>query len=145
MEITYCLVGISLLFSSIYMHFLKDETNFTRFVSLLNQDQMQKYISIVHVRLRIYIKGIFLGIILCLLSIKYYGSNICVFLTIIFITKLTFYKIYPKSTMMLYHLTNKEQTDAWTDIYVHMKSTWLKSIILGVLSYIFLYYSFLKK
>ena len=30
MEITYCLVGISLLFSSIYMHFLKDETNFTR-------------------------------------------------------------------------------------------------------------------
>tara|TARA_B100000035_G_scaffold296129_1_gene287801 strand:- start:188 stop:625 length:438 start_codon:yes stop_codon:yes gene_type:complete len=145
MEITYCLVGISLLFSSIYMHFLKDETNFTRFVSLLNQDQMQKYNSIVHERLRIYIQGIFLGIILGLLYIKYYGSNICVFLTIIFITKLTFYKIYPKSTMMLYHLTNKEQTDAWTDIYVHMKSTWLKSIILGVLSYIFLYYSFLKK
>ena len=145
MELSYCIVGISLLFSSIYMHFLKDETNFTRFVSLLNQDQMQKYNSIVHERLRIYIQGIFLGIILGLLYIKYYGSNICVFLTIIFITKLTFYKIYPKSTMMLYHLTNKEQTDAWTDIYVHMKSTWLKSIILGVLSYIFLYYSFLKK
>ena len=145
MELSYCLVGISLLFASIFMHFLKDENNFKRFVSLLSSEQSQIYNKIVHERLRIYSFGVFLGIILGLIYMKYYGKNLCVFLTIIFVTKLAVYKIYPKSTMMLYHLTNKAQTDAWTDIYVHMKTTWMKSIILGVLSYIFLYYSFLKK
>ena len=145
MKLSYCLVGISLLFSSIFMHFLKDETNFKRFVSLLTREQAQIYNKIVYERLRIYSLGVFLGIILGLIYMKYYGKNLCVFLTIIFLTKLVFYKIYPKSTMMLYHLTNKAQTDAWTDIYVHMKSIWMKSIVLGVLSYIFLYYGFLKK
>ena len=127
------------------MHFLKYETNFKRFVSLLTREQAKIYNKIVHERLRIYSLGVFLGIILGLIYMKYYGKNLCVFLTIIFVTKLAFYKIYPKSTMMLYHLTNKAQTDAWTDIYVHMKTTWMKSIVLGVLSYIFLYYGFLKK
>ena len=145
MKLSYCLVGISLLFSSIFMHFLKDETNFKRFVSLLTREQLQIYNKIVYERLSIYAFGVFLGIILGLIYMKYYGKNLCVFLTIIFVTKLAFYKIYPKSTMMLYHLTNKAQTDAWTDIYVHMKTTWMKSIVLGVLSYIFLYYGFLKK
>ena len=145
MKFSYCLIGISLLFSSIFMHFLKDETKFKRFVSLLTREQAQIYNKIVYERLRIYSLGVFLGIILGLIYMKYYGKNLCVFLTIIFVTKLAVYKIYPKSTMMLYHLTNKAQTDAWTDIYVHMKTTWMKSIVLGVLSYIFLYYGFLKK
>ena len=145
MKLSYCLVGISLLFSSIYMHFLKDETNFTKFISLLTSEQVQIYNKIIHERLRIYLFGVFLGIILGLTYMKFYGTNLCVFLTIIFVTKLVVYKIYPKSTMMLYHLTNKAQTDAWTDIYVHMKSSWMKSIVLGVLSYIFIYYGFLKK
>ena len=53
MELSYCLVGISLLFSSIYMHFLKDETNFTKFISLLTSEQVQIYNKIIHERLRI--------------------------------------------------------------------------------------------
>ena len=46
---------------------------------------------------------------------------------------------------MLYHLTNSEQVDAWTDIYVHMKTNWVKSIGLGLISYIFIYFGFIKK
>ena len=124
---------------------LKRCLNFKRFVSLLTREQTQIYNKIVYERLSIYAFGVFLGIILGLIYMKYYGKNLCVFLTIIFLTKLAFYKIYPKSTMTLYHLTNKAQTDAWTDIYVHMKTIWMKSIVLGVLSlHIFILW-FLKK
>ena len=144
MKISYCLVGISLLFSSIYMHLLKDTDNFTKFTSLLDREQLDIYNTIIHERLKIYIFGVILGIVLALLYTKFYGKNICIFLAIVFITKLVVYKVFPKSTMMLYHLTNKAQTDAWTDIYVHMKTTWIKSIILGVISYLFIYYGFLQ-
>ena len=39
---------------------------------------------------------------------------------------------------MLYHLTKKEQVDAWTDIYVQIKRSWILSVILGVIAYILL-------
>ena len=32
----------------------------------------------------------------------------------------------------------KEQVDAWTDIYVHMKRSWILSLILGLIAYILL-------
>ena len=86
--------------------------------------------------------GLFLGI---LYQYNTKNKNICIFLTIIFITKLVVYKIHPKSDYMLYHLDNQNQVNAWTDIYVHMKTTWIKSIILGILSYIFINYGIFNK
>ena len=82
--------------------------------------------------------GAFIGLVLGLIYLKFYGNNICIFLALVFFTKLFVYHIYPKSTYMLYHLTNPKQVDAWTDIYVHMKTNWVKSIGLGLVSYIFI-------
>lgn len=139
MKLTYCLVGFTLLFSSIFMHLLKDNTKFSNFINTLNDKQKKIYKDIILERLKIYSFGIAIGL---LLGIFYYlrttkdKRNICLFLTIVFVTKMIVYRIYPKSTMMLYHLTNKTQTDAWTDIYVHMKKTWIISIIFGLISYL---------
>ncbi len=145
MNYSLCIIGVTLFLASIYMHLLKDDKNFSKFVNLLNSSQLEKYNLIIHERLRIYMIGIFIGLVLGLVYLKFYGNNICVFLTLVFSTKLFVYYIIPKSTYMLYHLTNSEQVDAWTDIYVHMKTNWIKSIVLGLLSYIFIYYIIIKK
>ena len=146
MKLSFCIIGISLLFSSFYMHFLKDDKIFNKFTILLNDKQKEIYKKIFYERLKIYLLGVISGLFLGLLyQYNSKNKNICIFLTIIFITKLVIYKIHPKSDYMLYHLDNQNQVNAWTDIYVHMKTTWIKSIILGVLSYIFINYGIFNK
>lgn len=137
----YCFIGVTLLLSSSFMNFLKNENVFNNFMNLLNDNQKNIYNKIIKERLSIYITGTILGIIIALIFRYKYSCNICICLSIIFITKLVFYYIYPKSTYMMYHLTNKKQTDAWMDIYTHMKYNWIKSIIFGLISYIFILYS----
>ena len=57
-----CIVGITLLFSSIYMSLVKDDAYFQRFIVLLDEEQRNTYFLIVKERLTIYI----LGMILCM-------------------------------------------------------------------------------
>ena len=140
MNLIYCLVGFSLLFGSFFMHFLKDDKVFDHFMSLLNREQKNTYTKIIKERVFIYLLGTVVGILLAITYNKFYKFNICISLTIIFVAQMTIYKIYPKSTYMMYHLTNKAQTDAWMDIYKHMKYNWIKSVGLGLLSYIFILY-----
>ena len=59
-----CIVGITLLFSSIYMTLVKDETIFQRFIVLLDEEQRNTYLLIVKERLTIYILGMILGLTL---------------------------------------------------------------------------------
>ena len=51
------------------------------------------------------------------------------------ILRIFFYYIYPKSTYMLKHLTNREQVDKWTDLYVYMKKIWISSLVISLISY----------
>ena len=143
MNLGYCFIGFTLLFSSIYMMILKDEATFYKFMNTLDDKQKEIYKKIINERLSIYLTGMFIGLFLAFIY-QYYSKdkNVCIFLILIFATKLIFYKTYPKSTYMLYHLNRKEQIDAWTDTYVYMKTNWAKSIGLGVLSYLFINYGF---
>ena len=108
MNIGYCFVGFTLLFSSIYMMFLKDETKFFKFMNTLDDSQKAIYKTVIEERLKIYLTGMFLGLSLAIMY-QYYSKskNVCVFLVLIFATKLIFYRAYPKSTYMLYHLIKR--------------------------------------
>ena len=125
MEQISCLIGFTLVLSSIYMsYYRKDNTIFSKFNSLLNQNQKEIYEKIVYERMMIYIIGSVLGLSLgvyYLLKSKNEKYRICKFLMIIYLIKLGFYYFYPKSPLMLYSLTTKEQTDSWADIYNEMK------------------------
>tara|TARA_B100000035_G_C20505155_1_gene338616 strand:- start:7 stop:438 length:432 start_codon:yes stop_codon:yes gene_type:complete len=140
MNLLYCAIGWSLFFGSIYMNFLKDDKVFNHFMLLLDKEQKKIYFRIIKERVFIYLVGTILGIILAITYNNNYNFNICISLTIIFITQMIIYKIYPKTTYMMYHLKNKAQTDAWMDIYTHMKYNWIKSIGLGLVSYLFILY-----
>ena len=140
MEQISCLIGFTLVLSSIYMsYYKKDNILFTEFNSLLNQDQKEIYQKIIQERIMIYSIGSILGLslgIFYLLKSKKEKYRICKFVMIIYLIKLGFYYFYPKSPLMLYSLTTKEQTDAWADIYTEMKNKWKQSLFIGLLGYL---------
>ena len=142
-KIISCAIAFILLLSSILMHFFIDKKD--DFLLTLNIDQKQKYKSIILERFRIYIFGMILGLLLGFSYIYFYSEDkfkVCKFVAIVLVTKLTFYYFYPKSDFMLYHLTEKEQVSAWTDLYRNYKNAWRNSIILVIISYILFSLSF---
>ena len=148
MEINYCLIGITLLFSGIYMSFLnKDSEHFRRFYNLLDAGQKNKYEEIVKERLLIYVGGSLLGLGL---AYYYYSKNkndnylFCKLLIIVNLVKLGFYYLFPKSPLMLYSLTSKDQVSAWADIYTEMKHRWILSLAFGFFAYLFLTLALVK-
>ena len=145
MNITICSVAIVILLSSVFMMFLKDHNLFQKFMNTLNKEQKEIYNKIIKERLSLYFGGMLLGILIGLLYLFYSkksNKNICMFIVIVFLTKMFVYKGYPKSTYILYHLDKKEQVDAWTDIYTYMKKIWMLSFVFAIISYILLGLSF---
>ena len=145
MNITICSVAVVFLLSSIFMMFLKDEKLFTNFMNTLNDDQKNIYFKIIKERTMLYVGGMILGLLLGFIYLsmnKKTGLNICAFITIAFITQIVFYKVYPKSTYMLYHLDDPKQVSAWTDIYTYMKKIYMLSFFMAIVSYILIGYSF---
>ena len=146
MEQISCLIGFTLVLSSIYMsYYRKDNTIFSKFNSLLNQNQKEIYEKIVYERMMIYIIGSVLGLSLgvyYLLKSKNEKYRICKFLMIIYLVKLGFYYFYPKSPLMLYSLTTKEQVTIWADIYTEMKERWIKSLVIGFIGYLLISLTF---
>lgn len=142
MQISPCLVGITLLISSIYMSYMKkNDIIFIDFMDTLDPDQMVIYSEIVFERLMVYVMGMIIGLFLGIYYILTNSNDkyrVCKFLCIIFITKLLFYYFYPKKPLMLYSLKTEEQVDAWADIYSEMKNRWKKSIIVGLIGYLVL-------
>ncbi len=140
MKFNICAIGITLLISSIYMSYMKrDNDKFTKFNNLLDDEQKKIYQNIVHERLKIYIMGMILGLSFALFYVynnKNDNYKVCKFLTIVYLIKLGFYYLYPKSPLMLYSLKGKEQVDAWADIYTDMKLRWIKSLVVGFFGYL---------
>ena len=142
-KIISCAIAFILLLSSVLMHFFIDKKD--NFLLTLNDDQKQKYKSIILERFRIYIFGMILGLLLGFSYIYFYSEDklkVCKFVAIILVTKLTFYYFYPKSDFMLYHLTEREQVGAWTDLYRNYKNAWRNSLIFSIISYILFSLSF---
>ena len=145
MNITICSVAVVFLLSSIFMMFLKDEKLFTNFMNTLNDEQKNINFKIIKERTMLYVGGMILGLLLGFIYLsmnKKTGLNICAFITIIFITQIVFYKVYPKSTYMLYHLDDPKQVSAWTDIYTYMKKIYMLSFIFAIIAYILIGVSF---
>ena len=142
-KIISCAIAFVLLLSSIIMHFLIDKKD--DFLLTLNESQKKKYKDIIQERFKIYIFGMILGLVLGFLYVYIYNEDrfkVCKFVSIVLVTKLTFYYFYPKSDFMLYHLTETEQVKAWTDVYRNYKNAWRNSLIIATISYILLSFSF---
>lgn len=143
-----CVIGITLLLSSVAMTIFKqDKGIFIQFYKLLDDKQKEKYHKIIIERVTAYVSGIVLGI---LSALFYYYKNpkqeyaLCTFIAIVYLVKLGVYYFWPKSPLMLYSLNKKEQTDAWAKIYEEMKRRYKISLIIGFVGYLVLFYSVKK-
>ena len=136
----HCVIGITFLLASIYSTIYKPNKDiFRKFKNLLNDQQVNIYHSIVRERIKIYTVALVSGLIAA--SLYYYRYpkrpyKWCSFLAIAYIVKLGVYYFYPKSPLMLYSLTTKEQTDAWADIYTEMKYRYRISLLIGFIGYL---------
>ena len=136
----HCVIGITFLLASIYSTIYKPNKDiFSKFKNLLNDQQVNIYHSIVKERIQIYTIALVSGLIAA--SLYYYRYpkrpyKWCTFLVIAYIVKLGVYYFYPKSPLMLYSLTTKEQTDAWADIYTEMKYRYRISLFIGFIGYL---------
>ena len=135
MKDIYCIIGGTLILSSIIMSIMKTDTYiFEYFDSLLDNQQRRKYKKIIKERTCIYLSGMILGL-LCGFYYLYKFPNdefaICKFITIVYVIHLGFYYFFPKSPLMLYSLTTVEQKNAWADIYTIMKNRWQISLVSG--------------
>ena len=136
----HCVIGITFLLASIYSTIYKPNKDiFSKFKNLLNDQQLNIYHSIVKERIKIYTIALVSGLIAA--SLYYYRYpkrpyKWCTFLVIAYIVKLGVYYFYPKSPLMLYSLTTKEQTDAWADIYTEMKYRYRISLFIGFIGYL---------
>ena len=108
-----CMIGITLLITSLSMTLIKkDQNEFKNFYNLLNQKQQNIYERIIQERLSIYFMGMILGLGL---GIFYYIHSkkdkfrLCKFLMILYFVKFGFYYFYPKQPLMLYSLTTKNK------------------------------------
>lgn len=135
MKDIYCVVGGTLLLSSIIMSIMKTDTAlFEYFDSLLNEQQKRKYQKIIKERTCIYLSGMILGLLCGFFYLYKYPEDsypMCKFIAITYIVHLGFYYFFPKSPLMLYSLTTVEQKNAWADIYTIMKSRWQLSLVCG--------------
>ena len=135
-----CGLAFILLLSSILMNFFVDKKN--KFKETLNNKQKLIYKNIINERLKIYIYGMILGLLLGFIYYYFYNDNnyrLCKFIIIIIATKLLFYYFYPKSDLMLYHINTKEQVKAWGDVYMKYKKSWKMSLIISIFAYILLF------
>ena len=138
--ISYCLVGSALLGSMLVMMLSsKKSKNFTHYKSLLDDNQLQVYKSVLSERMSIYIQGLVIGTILALLvtykRILSKTHNICVFMVIALGFNWVYYLFYPKSTFMLSHLNSQNQVKAWIKIYKEMKLRCHLGLLLGIIGY----------
>ena len=135
-----CMIGITLLITSLSMTLIKkDQNEFKNFYNLLNQKQQNIYEKIIQERLSIYFMGMILGLGL---GIFYYIHSkkdkfrLCKFLMILYFVKFGFYYFYPKQRLMLYSLTTKEQINSWANIYTEMKTRFKYSLVIGFIGYL---------
>ena len=138
-----CLIGSGFLGSSILtMLASKKSKNFVEFNNVLTPQQRETYKKITQERMNIYIQGLVIGSVLAVLMSQMVkldkNKKVCLFVVIALGFNYAYYSLYPKSTYMLQHLTNKEQNQAWLNIYKEMKTRCMVGFLLGLVGYIIL-------
>ncbi len=143
-----CLVGFALICSMISVSVIsKDNSVFVNFMRTLSGDQRKIYRKITQERLYIYIKAIIIGTIFGFISsyVLQYEKlqyKICMFVAVTIGSIYLIYNIHPKSDYMILHLNSKEQNEKWLEIYKLMKFRGSIGLILGIVGYVLISYSF---
>ena len=140
-----CFVSIVFLIANIFMMLNVDKHKMKNdFMKLLNYDQREMYESLIKERRNIYFQGYGLGLLIAVLYLIYLKQflgkrinnvlMICSVGFIVFLTNYFYYMLMKKSTYMIEHLNNNEQTKAWLNIYRTMQFRYHFGLLLGIIA-----------
>ena len=113
------------------------------FLLLLSPEQILTYQRIHRERLHLYIVSLVMGLLLGFIYLQYAEHEkqvikTCVFIVIVMGVNYLFYMLYPKSTMMIYHLTTENQIKEYKKIQRNYQFKYYFGMTLGILSYVFI-------
>lgn len=144
MHLPACVFAFGCIGSSLYCFFVRNMKNSKTkaLEALLDEEQLERYLAITKERRNIFIFGKIVGLIMGYLYITYNNMSgwckYCVFVVIVKFVACAVYLAYPKSDYFLRHVTTKEQSAAWVDVYVEMKYNMFFGFVLGMIGYMLL-------
>ena len=143
-----CLMATGLFASKIYLMVNYNKNHLLqKFDKLLDNEQRERYKKIMKERLRLYLQGMILGLILGFIYLTMTNNKdagrACLFTVIVLGVNYLYYMLAKKSDYMVPHLTTKEQRNAWLDIYKEMQYRCRMGFVLGIVSFL-LFGFFLK-
>ena len=150
---TSCAISTMFLVGMIYMTYSTNKSHtIEKYKEQLTPELTKTYDKIVQERTTIYYQGYILGFFLSLIILIYNriirknkastGSMLCIVIASSFVTNYFYYTLYPKSDYMLNHITTKEQTQAWLQMYNAMQNYYHMGLLLGIGAVIFLTLAF---
>ena len=140
-----CLLAVSMFSGQLYVMFNnRKNVLFRKFDNLLDQNQKMIYKKIINERMKLYIQGMVLGLILGFTYLCSVPSNTvgraCLFTIIVLGTNYFYYMLMPKTNYMIPYLETQEQRVAWLNIYKEMQRRCKIGFILGLFAYLILGY-----
>lgn len=140
-----CGLGLIFLIANIFIIFSCNKKFKNDFKNSLSNEQKKLYLDIINERKWIYYSGYILGLFLSILVVTFFKnifkltkiSNICIIVTITFVTNYLFYILYPKKDYMILHLKNEEQIKDWLNIYKYMQFRYHLGFVIGIIALIF--------
>lgn len=142
-----CAIAYALLGANIWTMMVDDKYE-KNLLNTLTDEQKKIHDEIVSDRMKLYLHGLVLGLIIALFIIYKFKlsmtSSICLFIAIVGLTQVIYYELMPKKKWMLDYLDNSEQNKAWLAIYKEMKSRWHYGFIGGLIIYGIICYGLLK-
>jgi hypothetical protein len=134
--------SISAVFVIGMIYFYNSTNENSNYREKLSPELQIKYDAIASERMRNSYFGYLLGLALSLVII-YYNSQvrknklnnkslICIVISTTFLANYFYYILTPKSDWMLNHLTSKEETSAWIEMYRSMQYKYHFGLVLGV-------------
>lgn len=147
---TSCVLAIGLITASLFTMLTPEKMSLQqKYESLLSESQREKYKTIRDERLRIYLMGFVVGLLIAFGIVWYLKkslfTNICLVGAIVFVVNYFFYVFYPKSAYMITDLDDKEDREAWLAIYKHMTFMYHIGFVFGILGAMLLCYALYKK
>tara|TARA_Y100000389_G_scaffold191790_1_gene218497 strand:- start:7886 stop:8338 length:453 start_codon:yes stop_codon:yes gene_type:complete len=135
--------GFAFFIANIFVVFIPNKSKIkSEFLNTLSIELKNLHEEIVYERMQIYIQGYIYGIILSffttLLVKKLYNiSNntiICLIMSITVVTNYFYYMLHRKKNLMVIHLTQEEQRNAWYKLYRYMQVKYHIGLLLGIIS-----------
>lgn len=142
----WCLMASALFGSMIYIMLNPRKSEIiNEFQSSLTKEQNQVYAEIVNERMKIYLIGLVVGLVLGFLYLQFNTSKTvsrtCVFTVLVLFTSNVLYLIAPKSKYMVTYLNTETQRNAWLKVYKEMQYRQVIGTLLGIIAYVLLSYN----